>query len=178
MSTHKKHSHRHTQLKDTQQWTSYTHTPHTYSILPGPGTDTLEGQPAHGHRRWSPSFGVETGRLPQHQPRLVPAPPEIQRPLPRPRPSAPTPVHNDPRPHPERGPHTKEGCLVQMGLPNQSHPWNPPMNSNLNPMSPPTLHKPQHESSHRATPNQNTDITHAPEPKHHRSPPHRVTPHR
>ncbi|MEQ2169699.1 hypothetical protein GOODEAATRI_027945 [Goodea atripinnis] len=33
-----------------------THTPHTYSILPGPGTDTPEEQPAPGRKRWSPSF--------------------------------------------------------------------------------------------------------------------------
>ncbi|MEQ2250190.1 hypothetical protein ILYODFUR_037221 [Ilyodon furcidens] len=28
-----------------------THTPQTYSILPGPGADTLQGQPAPGPRR-------------------------------------------------------------------------------------------------------------------------------
>ncbi|MEQ2264091.1 hypothetical protein XENORESO_019047 [Xenotaenia resolanae] len=30
--------------------------PHTYSILPGPGADTPEGQPAPGPRWWFPSF--------------------------------------------------------------------------------------------------------------------------
>ncbi|MEQ2250580.1 hypothetical protein ILYODFUR_002366 [Ilyodon furcidens] len=33
-----------------------THTPHTYAMLPGPGTDTPEGQPAPGPRRWSLSY--------------------------------------------------------------------------------------------------------------------------
>ncbi|KAK5604413.1 hypothetical protein CRENBAI_017710 [Crenichthys baileyi] len=42
-----------------------TYTPHTYSILPG---------------RCGPlPSGVETDRLPQHQPRLVSAPPELER---------------------------------------------------------------------------------------------------
>ncbi|MEQ2254070.1 hypothetical protein ILYODFUR_039164 [Ilyodon furcidens] len=43
--------------------------------------------------------GVETVRPPQHQPSLVPAPPN---------PNA-TPVPNDLHPHPEMGPSTKEG---------------------------------------------------------------------
>ncbi|MED6282022.1 hypothetical protein CHARACLAT_027709, partial [Characodon lateralis] len=47
------HKNTHTQRKHTQQWTLYTH---TYSILPDLGSDTPEGQPAPGPRRWSPSF--------------------------------------------------------------------------------------------------------------------------
>ncbi|MEQ2316677.1 hypothetical protein AMECASPLE_034978 [Ameca splendens] len=92
-------------MKDTEQWTLYTHTPHTYSILPGPSTDTdtPEGQPAPVPRRCSPSLRsgdrqtaqapVETSTgttLIQTTPAQIPTP-------------------NDPCPHPENGAQTKEG---------------------------------------------------------------------
>ncbi|MEQ2240913.1 hypothetical protein ILYODFUR_019967 [Ilyodon furcidens] len=76
-----------------------TCTPHKCCILLGPGTNTTEGPPTPGGPLHS---GVETGRLSEHQSRLVPALPRPNRPRPKSKPPSPTPTPNDPCPH--RGP--------------------------------------------------------------------------
>ncbi|MEQ2231066.1 hypothetical protein ILYODFUR_035566 [Ilyodon furcidens] len=86
LRTHK-NTYTHTPDIKTQNYRLHTliSTPHTHSILPGPGTKAQRGnQPS---ACLQPLYSrVETGSPPSHQSRLEPTPPEPGQPQPRPRP--------------------------------------------------------------------------------------------
>ncbi|MED6268143.1 hypothetical protein CHARACLAT_019241 [Characodon lateralis] len=86
-----------------------THTPHIYSVLPGTGANTLESQPAPSAASGGGPLpaGMETGRPPQQQSRLVRAPPEPEQPRPRPRSPA--------RPQPPTTP-IQRGAMYRRGV--------------------------------------------------------------
>ncbi|MEQ2186960.1 hypothetical protein GOODEAATRI_034201 [Goodea atripinnis] len=101
MRTHKNtHTHAPNVKTNNNGRLTLTYTPHAYSQVQvlisqrgnQPQTQEVVPFPA----------GVETGRPPQHQPRLVSALPEPEQPGPGP------PAPNDHHPRPERGPSTKE----------------------------------------------------------------------
>ncbi|MEQ2304547.1 hypothetical protein AMECASPLE_028199, partial [Ameca splendens] len=68
MHTHKNtHSHTPNIKTNNNEHRTLTHTPHTYSILPGPGAHTPYGQPAPGLQEVVPfPPGAETGTPSQH----------------------------------------------------------------------------------------------------------------
>ncbi|MEQ2300554.1 hypothetical protein AMECASPLE_026901 [Ameca splendens] len=131
----------HIQHKDNGHCT-LTHTPHTYSIRPGPGTDTPGGQPAPGPRRWSPFF--QDGDR-----QTAPAPAQTSAGTVRngATPAQTTTPHRDPSlqqplsPSGEGATFRRRVYLVQTGPPNRAAPGSnsltPPINSNFNLMSPP-----------------------------------------
>ncbi|KAK5610761.1 hypothetical protein CRENBAI_026869 [Crenichthys baileyi] len=83
----------------------------------------------------------------QHQPRLVPAPPNPSDPNPDPS------VSKNPHPNPERGPCTKDRSTWSKRARQPELPLDETV---------PTPHEPKHKFPHSATPNQETDIEHMP----------------